>query len=222
MGRGSSAAAGGVAHTVAAVPVVPAVLMPVKRFSAAKGRTASVLDAGQRADLARWLASTVVAAARPLPVFVACDDEAVAQWASDADADVLWSPGLGLNGAVDAGRVTLAGKGFDHLVVAHSDLPLATDLRPLVVERTVCLVPDRRRDGTNVMALPIDADIAASYGAGSFHRHLDQAMGQGMRVQVRADPLLALDVDTPDDLRHPNLAGLLPGWLQAAIGSDRR
>ena len=41
---------------------------------------------------------------------------------------MLWSPGLGLNGAVDAGRAMIAGKGFDHLVVIHSDVPLAHDL----------------------------------------------------------------------------------------------
>ena len=47
---------------------------------------------------------------------------------------MLWSPGLGLNGAVDAGRATIAGKGFDHLVIAHSDLPLARDLPALVTD----------------------------------------------------------------------------------------
>ena len=61
-------------------------------------------------------------------MFVACDDDDVASWADAAGAEVLWSPGLGLNGAVDAGRATIAGKGFDHLVIAHSDLPLAHDL----------------------------------------------------------------------------------------------
>jgi len=202
---------------VTTVPVVSAALVPVKRFTAAKGRMSPVLDADQRAELARWLATTVAAAARPLPLFVACDDETVAQWAADADAEVLWSPGLGLNGAVDAGRTTLAGKGFDHLVIAHSDLPLARDLPSLVVKETVCLVPDRRRDGTNVMSLPIDAAVAADYGAGSFRSHLDQAMAAGLRVQVRADPRLSIDVDTPDDLRHPLLDAHLPPWVRSAL-----
>ena len=70
-----------------------------------------------------------MAAAGELPTFVACDDDEVAAWADEHGAEVLWSPGLGLNGAVDAGRATIAGKGFDHVVVAHSDLPLAHDLR---------------------------------------------------------------------------------------------
>src|SRR4051794_17347000 len=118
--------------------------MPVKAFTEAKGRLSVILDRLARAELARWLAGRVVAAAGALPTFVACDDDEVAAWADGHGASVLWSPGLGLNGAVDAGRITIAGKGFDHVVIAHSDLPLATDLAALAVSGTVTLVPDRR------------------------------------------------------------------------------
>ena len=100
--------------------------MPVKAFTAAKGRLSVILDRFARADLARWLAGRVVAAAGELPTFIACDDDEVAAWADEHGAEVLWSPGMGLNGAVDHGRATIAGKGFDHVIIAHSDLPLAT------------------------------------------------------------------------------------------------
>jgi 2-phospho-L-lactate/phosphoenolpyruvate guanylyltransferase len=198
-----------------------AVLIPVKRFTAAKGRLAGILDVDERAELARWLADRVVQAARPAPVFVACDDDDVAAWADTAGADVLWSPGLGLNGAVDTGRATIAGKGFRHVVIAHSDIPLAHDLPRLATAGTVGIVPDRRRDGTNVLALPVTARIPASYGAASFTRHLRLAMESGYRVEVRGDPLLALDVDNPDDLAHPLLAALLPPWLRTTLASRR-
>jgi 2-phospho-L-lactate/phosphoenolpyruvate guanylyltransferase len=198
-----------------------AVLIPVKRFSAAKRRLAGLLDAGARAELARWLAGRVVAAARPSPVFVACDDDGVATWADSVGAEVLWSPGLGLNGAVDAGRTTIAGKGYDHLVIVHSDIPLAHDLGTVARAGTVTLVPDRRRAGTNVLALPVAARVPASYGNGSFTRHLDLAMQGGYPVEVRVDPLLALDVDNPDDLAHPLLAHLLPQWLRTILASPR-
>ena len=198
-----------------------AVLIPVKRFSAAKRRLAALLDADARAELARWLAGRVVEAAQPSPVFVACDDDGVATWADSVGAEVLWSPGLGLNGAVDAGRATIAGKGFDHLVIVHSDIPLAHDLGTVARPGTVTLVPDRRRAGTNVLALPVAARLPASYGSGSFTRHLDLAMHAGYRVEVRVDPLLALDVDNPDDLAHPLLAHLLPQWLRTILASRR-
>ncbi|MGH9271518.1 MAG: 2-phospho-L-lactate guanylyltransferase [Ilumatobacteraceae bacterium] len=195
-----------------------AVLMPVKRFSAAKGRLSGLLDGDRRAELARWLANRVAAAA-DLPLFVACDDDEVVGWADGAGAEVLWSPGLGLNGAVDAGRATMTDKGFDHVVIAHSDLPLASSLASLATPGTICLVPDRRRDGTNVLSLPHDAPVAASYGGGSFSRHLDQAMRSGCRVEVRADARLAIDVDNPDDLRHPAVEPLLPTWLRTILAS---
>ncbi len=196
-------------------------LIPVKRFTAAKRRLAGLLEGPQRAALARWLADRVVAAATQLPTYVACDDDDVASWADAAGAEVLWSPGLGLNGAVDAGRLTIAGKGFDHLVIAHSDLPLAHDLAALAAPGTVCLVPDRRRDGTNVLALPMTADVPASYGGGSFIRHLDLAMSSGHKVHVLADPRLAIDVDNPHDLTHPAVVPLLPAWLQTILANPR-
>jgi 2-phospho-L-lactate guanylyltransferase len=198
-----------------------AVLIPVKRFDHAKGRLAGLLAADERVRLARWLAERVVRAAAELPVFVACDHDDVAAWAEGAGASVLWSPGMGLNGAVDAGRATVAGKGFDHLVIAHSDLPLARNLGRLARPATVTLVPDRRRDGTNVMALPVASALAASYGASSFATHLEMALADRFRVEVRRDPRLSLDVDTPADIRHPAVQEELPTWLRTILASRR-
>lgn len=198
-----------------------AVLIPVKRFDHAKGRLGTLLTTDERVRLARWLADRVVAAASPLPVFIACDNEDVAGWADNVGAAVLWSPGMGLNGAVDAGRATIAGKGFDHVVIAHSDLPLADDLGRLATPGTIGLVPDRTQGGTNVLALPIGSTLAASYGANSFRTHLAMAMLDRYRVEVRRDPWLALDVDTPADLRHPALYEELPRWLQTILANRR-
>lgn len=198
-----------------------AVLIPVKRFDHAKGRLSTLLAADERVRLARWLAERVVAAATPLPVFVACDNDDVAAWADAVGASVLWSPGMGLNGAVDAGRETIGGKGFDHLVIAHSDLPFAADLGRLATPDTISLVPDRAQGGTNVLGLPVGSALSASYGANSFRTHLAMAMNDRYRVEVRRDPWLALDVDTPADLRHPALPEELPPWLRTILANRR-
>jgi 2-phospho-L-lactate guanylyltransferase len=204
-----------------------AVLVPVKRFEHAKRRLAGLLDEAQRVDLAQWLAGRVVAAARTAPVFVACDDESVAAWADAVGAEVLWTPGLGLNGAVESSRATISGKGFDHLLIAHSDLPLIGDLTELARARTITLVPDRAGGGTNVISLPVEAAIELRYGAGSFAAHLRQAVELAddrqlaLRVEVRRDPRLAIDVDTPDDLGHPALRDELPGWLRTILATRR-
>jgi 2-phospho-L-lactate guanylyltransferase len=196
-----------------------AVLVPVKRFRAAKGRLIGTLDSGQRAQFARWMATGVLAAVRSHPTFVACDDDEVAEWAESQGADVIWGQGLGLNGAIDDGVDQITKQGVDHLVVTHADLPRPRNLTLVARADCVSLVPDRRRDGTNVMSFPARAPIAASYGAGSFRRHLAQAMalaagGVGVGVEVRADPDLSLDLDTPADLAHPSIREVLPTWLQ--------
>ena len=113
----------------------------------------------------------------------------------------------------------MAGKGFDHLVIAHSDLPFADDLGRVATPGTICLVPDRVQGGTNVLALPVGATLTASYGANSFRTHLAMAMGDRFRVEVRRDPYLALDVDTPADLRHPALYEELPAWLKTILAN---
>ena len=180
-----------------------AVLLPVKAFTLAKARLAPVLDPEGRASLARAMADNVVAAAGALPVTVACDDEEVAEWARAAGADVAWTPGLGLNGAVAAGVDALAAAGFARVVVAHADLPRARDLTVVARGEGVVAVPDRHEDGTNVLAVPTGIGFTFAYGPGSFARHRDEAARLGQPLTVLRPPDLTWDVDVPADLEQP-------------------
>ena len=180
-----------------------AVVLPVKAFAEAKGRLAPVLDPAARAELARSMASTVVAAAGPLPVIVVCDDDAVRSWAEALGLDVLWTPGVGLNGAVEAGVAHAAGLGHDRAIVAHADLPLATDLVWVGDFEGVTLVPDRHGDGTNVACVPTAAGFRFAYGGGSCARHEDEAHRLELPVRVVPDERLGWDVDRPADLDLP-------------------
>lgn len=181
-------------------PRSAAVVVPVKDFARAKLRLADHLDPAARAALARSMAETVVRAAAPLPVLVVCDAEDVRTWAASVGAEVLWTPGLGLDGAVQAGVDELARRGVEVAVVAHADLPLATELAWLAATEGVTLVPDRHLDGTNVAAVPTDIGFRFAYGAGSFERHRAEALRLGAVVRVVRDPALAWDVDLPADL----------------------
>jgi 2-phospho-L-lactate guanylyltransferase len=190
-----------------------AVLIPVKDFRQAKVRLAGVLSTEDRVRLAHWTAERVVAAAAPLPVFVACDDRAVANWAESVGATVLWRPSIGLNAAVQDGIAALAAAGIEHAIVAHSDLAVPARLERVVLTGGIVLVPDTRSDGTNVLAVPSRAGFEPSYGSQSFRRHLTHAFGLRLPVRVLRDAALALDIDTPDDLAHPVVAAALPSWL---------
>ncbi len=181
-----------------------AVVVPVKAFTAAKLRLAPALSPPDRAELAQLMATSVVRAAAPLPVVVVCDDHDVRRWALDLGAEVLWTPGLGLDGAVAAGVERVADAGFDRAVVAHGDLPLATGLAHVADGEGALIVPDRRADGTNVIALPARCGFRFAYGPGSFHRHRVEAERLGLVVTVLDDRDLSWDVDVPDDLLLPS------------------
>jgi len=185
------------------VPGTVGVLIPVKAFDAAKGRLAEALGPDERADLARRMATTVVAAAHPLPVTVACDDDAVADWAHSVGAEVVRVDRPGLNRAVEAGVTALGEAGFDRVVVAHADLPRARRLDHCASTGGITLVPDRHLDGTPVLVVPADAGFRFAYGPGSYAAHVAEAerLGRlGVAWRSLHDPDLAWDVDDPADL----------------------
>lgn len=187
-------------------------IVPVKAFADAKARLQAVLTNDERAALARRLAEHVVEAAGELAVFVVCDDVAVAEWASRRGAAVVWSPEKGLNAAVDTAVDHVAGAGFDHLIVAHADLPLVGSLASLALPDTVVLAPDHRLDGTNVMSFPISQRVRASYGPGSFRRHLAAALALPVAVEVRRGEHTERDLDVPADLGHPRITQRRVEW----------
>ncbi len=177
-----------------------AVLLPVKSFGEAKLRLAPALDPARRAELARAMATHVVASAAPLPTAVVCDDAEVAAWARDLGALVVWEPERGLNRAVEAGVARLAASGARRVVVAHADLAHAGNLEWVARFAGVTLVPDHRDNGTNVICVPGDAGFTFSYGPGSFTRHGVEAHRLGLALRVVREPSLSHDVDVPADL----------------------
>ena len=182
------------------VPAPIAALVPVKSFSEGKSRLEDVLAADDRAALAEKLATAVVAACAPLPVYVACEDDGIAAWAASAGAEVIRSNERGLNRVVRHGVAVLAHLGFERVLVAHADLADPRSL-PLLADWTgVVLVPDRRFDGTNAIIVPTNAAFSFSYGEGSFARHLSEAERLGRDMHIIDDAGLALDLDEPDDL----------------------
>ncbi|MGI9615978.1 MAG: 2-phospho-L-lactate guanylyltransferase [Acidimicrobiales bacterium] len=177
-----------------------AVLVPVKSFREAKGRLAEALEGIERQRLAKRMASSVIAAAAPLRPWVVCDDHDVASWACTVDAGVIWRPADGLNAAVTDGVRFLAAAGYGMVIIAHGDLPLASELAWVADFDGVTVVRDRRGDGTNVMALPTNTSFEFLYGAGSAAKHQTEAERLGLAVRIVDDERLGWDVDTPEDL----------------------
>jgi len=198
------------------------VLLPVKAFAAAKRRLSPALGPEARAELARAMAEAVVEAAWPLTVAVVCDSADVARWAEGVGALVVHAPGLGLDGAVAAGVAELEDAGATEVIVAHADLPAARRLADLAGFAGITLVPDRRRDGTNVVVVPRGARFCFRYGPRSFSRHQLAARRSGLPWRVVHDDRLAWDIDVPDDLPDGSASlrdpGRLADHLVASIG----
>lgn len=194
-------------------------LVPVKAFARAKQRLADVLDPAARRSLAVAMAETVLHAAGGLRTAVVCDDDEVRAWAAAQGAEAIWTPGLGLNGAVEAGIAHLARRGIVRVVVAHADLPLATDLTWLAdggEPSFATLVPDRRCDGTNVLCVPTEVGFVPAYGGGSFGAHRAEAARLGLVTRLVRDDALGWDVDVPADLDVP-VALDPPAYLAGAV-----
>jgi 2-phospho-L-lactate guanylyltransferase len=199
-----------------------AVLVPVKAFGHAKQRLGDLLDGTARRGLAMAMAETVLHAAVDLRVAVVCDDDEVRSWAEALGAEAIWTPDLGLNGAVEAGIAHLARRGTARVIVAHADLPLATDLRWLADTEGATLVPDRHRDGTNVLCVPTGVGFVPAYGAASFRAHRAEAARLGLVTRLVPDAALGWDVDVPEDLAVPPELDP-PPYLRTALAvpSDR-
>ena len=170
-----------------------------------------MLSAEQRILLARSTALGVLESVRGASVFVVCDNPEVSQWATSHGASVVSQSGAGLNAAVKEG--ISAAHEYERVMIVHSDLPLPSRLRELlgssVASNTVTIVPDRHRDGTNVLIIPSGVGFTCHYGAKSFEAHKAEATKLGLPLHIVEDDELALDIDTPDDL-----AALPTQWLE--------
>lgn len=182
------------------LPHSAAVLIPLRSLRHGKLRLASAIDEHGRARLIETMAERVVAAAHDLDVFVVYDDDDVAPWAQSHGATPIRPPVPGLNEAVSFGRNHVRDAGYAKAIIAHADLPRAHDLRVLITNESVAIVPDRHGDGTNVLCVNTELDFAFAYGPGSFAHHLHIARDLGIEPNIIDAPDLAWDVDHPDDL----------------------
>lgn len=175
------------------------VLIPIRSFDDSKSRLADALSPDERRQLTMQMAHTVVSAAGDLAVRVVTDDLGVMQWADAGRIAVLSVHEQGLNPSVTAAVSHVGRAGFSRAIIAHADLPTANDLS-VVDHPGVCIAPDRRRDGSNVMCVPTQAGFVFAYGPDSFRSHCAEAERLGLPLTVVDDDSLAWDVDDPSDL----------------------
>jgi 2-phospho-L-lactate guanylyltransferase len=186
-------------------------VVPVKPFTIAKRRLEAVLDAGDRAGLARVMFEDVLAVLTMSHVLdgllVLTGDSEAARRARNAGAVVLDEPvPAGLNAAVVNAIGYLAGATDAGMLVVPADLPhlsaeaVAFAVRQIDAPRAVALLPAARDGGTNLLACRPADIIEPRFGPNSFELHCQAARNVGLSPRVLDWPGLEHDIDRPEDV----------------------
>jgi 2-phospho-L-lactate guanylyltransferase len=177
---------------------IDAFLIPLKRFDLAKERL-RVNTSAPVTELARQLATHVIASCAPRHTIVLSESDEITEFASAEGCEVLRSDATDLNDAVQRAYGALQSR-FERLIVVHGDLRHPEGLGSFEPAAGVTIVTDHHAVGTNVMALPTGLDFHFAYGASSASLHRREAERLGAPVTIITDSPWRFDVDEPDDL----------------------
>ena len=203
-------------------------VVPVKTLADAKGRLAARWT--RRAGPRSWpscCGGCWRRARRPrrvTDVLVIAGDRRAAALAQDAeDVAVLVEPSAGLEPALRWADRTA--RHHPASLVVPADLPLVTaaDLDAVVTgqARPVVVVAPTGDGGTGaLLRRPADV-VPPAFGPDSARAHLRLAARQAVRGVLLPRPGLALDIDTPEDLRawaeiEPDAARFMPRFTRKA------
>jgi 2-phospho-L-lactate guanylyltransferase len=187
-------------------------VVPLKTATAAKSRLSAVLDADERKRLyltmARHVITTLKAARGIENVLAVTSDDEVAQLAVSWGAQILRQER-------DAGTADACRSAVNHvptdvrsLLMISGDLPLISTASVASFvelgsrEPLMAVAPDRHRTGTNALLCTPPRAVPVCFGPGSFAMHLSAALERNVPVEMIECEELALDIDTPDDLRR--------------------
>jgi len=186
------------------------VVVLIKDFHSAKQRLRTAMGPEERSQLARANAHLALrAAAAGERVVAVCGSDEAAALAGSEGAEVLLeaTPG-GQNQAAATGLEHASRAGAAAVLLLSSDLPLITvEAVQKILARAeelpgalVMAIPATGRGGTNgLLVRPPDA-VGLHFGDQSLKKFEADALARGVRFELFASELLALDLDEPSDL----------------------
>ena len=216
------------------------VLLPVKSMRNAKTRLSGILKRDERERLARAMLSdvgqAVLACAEARNVFIVSSDPIALDFARERGWEALAEPSQSSESdSVDRASSRLTERGLRTLLRLPCDLPAidSRDLQALLhgphLFEQALLVPSREGTGTNALLLSPPNAFPSHFGPDSRRLHVEAAHRRGISLTIVDNPRIALDLDTPDDLRTFLKLGtegetrrLLLGWELDRILQRRR
>jgi 2-phospho-L-lactate guanylyltransferase len=188
------------------------ILVPIKNTASAKQRLASVLDQPARTQLAEAMLTDVLTALhewknRP-KVGIVTSDPYTMKLAAEYGFDVIPDPyNPGETGAIEMATRVCMERGEDSTLVIPADIPLieSWELEEIYkhapAEGSV-LVPAGDGRGTNAAFRRPANLFPLRFGNDSFKPHHAAAQATGKPCVVLNLPGIAVDVDSPPDLRQ--------------------
>jgi 2-phospho-L-lactate/phosphoenolpyruvate guanylyltransferase len=181
---------------------VEAILIPVKRLEESKTRLASVLAPQDRRRLGLAMLADVLRAAEKWPnkLIITADPDAEAVGLAFG-CNLIPDPGYTLNEAINA--ATQATSGVHALLILQSDVPLVTsfDIGQIFASKADVVVVPSSDGGTNALLRRPPNAISSRFGPNSAQAHIAEAKSHGLDVRSLPLDSLALDIDTPEDLK---------------------
>ena len=187
-------------------------VVALKSPDTAKSRLRRLLTDEERRDLYFIMARKVIHALKETPgiakvIVVAAGDEVI-RFVTRLGAEVIrQDEDRGTAAAFAHAIDTIAGLPANEcpqrLLMIAGDLPLisAAALQPLLDARgEVCIVPDRKREGTNALLCSPPHSLPPCFGEASFDKHVAAAAKRKLSLEVIESEALSLDIDIADDL----------------------
>ncbi|MEE2778689.1 MAG: 2-phospho-L-lactate guanylyltransferase [Acidobacteriota bacterium] len=211
------------------MPLAPSSLwavVPVKEIWRSKQRLSDVLFADERERLVRAMLQDVLQVLVRVPlgdVVVVTRDGGLGdfarEWGVEIVAEDFEASGEGegegdLNAALGVAAKHLVRTGAGGMLVVPGDVPAVStqEIEALIEAHAeapaVTVVPDRRRGGTNALAMSPPGLVPFLFGESSFERHVAAARDAGVEPRVLELPGLQLDVDVESDLDDLALSSL--------------
>ena len=185
--------------------------VPVKEFTGAKQRLASLLRPEQREILAETMLedvlSALAAATRLAGILMNTVDSRAAALAKRYGARVVAEGARdGHTGAVNGMARVLAAEGKDALLTLPGDIPRVTS-REIDAVASSCrvapsftIVPAHDELGSNAVICAPPFAVPLRFGDDSYFPHLSAARHHGIEPTVVRLPGIGLDIDHPADL----------------------
>jgi 2-phospho-L-lactate guanylyltransferase len=188
-------------------------LLPVKNPAQAKRRLASMLTAGERAQLA-WLLyrhtlNVLRSVERLDKVVVVSSDPGVLDHARREGGDVIVeSAQRSHSDSADAALAQCLGMGAARVLLLPVDVPLlnSTDIEQVIETAgtngapQIVIVPSADGTGTNALLQSPPCVIPCCFGPGSFEAHRREGALRGVTVTIASPPGLTFDLDDAKDV----------------------